>query len=100
MEKCCETCKYFWEDHSVGASECENEIINEDELDKYYGDGEDGCPHWVARYTEEEIAAEEAYIQKMMEQQEWEQRMYEEQMHEERMKEEAYFRRLEQEEQK
>ena len=62
MEKCCETCKYFWEDRSTNASDCENTEINEDELDKYYCDGEAGCPHWVARYTEEEIAAEEEWM--------------------------------------
>ena len=95
MEKCCETCKYFWEDRSTNAFDCECEEIEEAEVDKYFTDGEAGCPHWVARYTEEEIAAEEAYIQKMIEEEEYERRQYEE-----HMKEEAYFRRLEQEEQK
>ena len=72
MEKCCETCKYFWEDRSTNAFDCENTEINEDELDKYFCDGEDGCPHWVARYTEEEITAEEEYMRKLCEEMEQE----------------------------
>lgn len=46
----CDTCKYCWQDYSVNASECECEDITEEEIDKYFCDGNDGCPH----YEEEE----------------------------------------------
>ena len=67
MKKCCETCKYFFEDSSVGVTDCTNEFIEEDDIEKYYTNGEEGCPCWVAKYSEEEIAAEEAYFQKLSE---------------------------------
>ena len=43
---CCDTCKYFWEDRSVNATECENQEITEEAIIKYYEDGEPGCPFW------------------------------------------------------
>ena len=67
MKKCCETCKYFFEDESVGATDCTNESIEEDEIEKYYTDGEEGCPHWVAKYSEKELAAEAAYFESFFE---------------------------------
>ena len=48
IKKCCETCKYLEEDLSVGAAWCENNDPNwtDEEIEKYYENGEDGCPHW------------------------------------------------------
>ncbi len=67
MKKCCETCKYFFEDGSVGVTDCTNESIEEDDIEKYYTNGEEGCPCWVAKYSEKELAAEIAYIESFFE---------------------------------
>ena len=42
----CWCCKYFWEDFSVGACECQCEKITEEALDKHFTDGEKGCPFY------------------------------------------------------
>lgn len=42
----CDMCKHCWQDRSVNASECFCEDITEDELDKYFVNGEKGCPHY------------------------------------------------------
>lgn len=55
MKKCCETCKYFFEDGSVGVTDCTNEVIEEDDIEKYYTNGEEGCPCWVAKYSERNL---------------------------------------------
>lgn len=65
MKKCCETCKFYSYDGSTGTSDCSNDNITEEEIDLFYSEGMEGCPHWIAKYTEEEIAAEEAYFEKL-----------------------------------
>ena len=48
VKRCCETCKYLEEDLSVGAAWCENNDPRwtDEEVTKYYENGEEGCPHW------------------------------------------------------
>lgn len=46
-KKICENCKYFWADYSVNAFECENNEVNEEELDEYFSEGKEGCPHFA-----------------------------------------------------
>jgi hypothetical protein len=46
-KKICENCKYLWADYSVNAFECENNEVNEEEIDKYFSEGKEGCPHFV-----------------------------------------------------
>lgn len=65
MKKCCDTCKFYDYDGSTGTSDCSNEEIEEEEIDLFYCEGIEGCPHWVPKYTEEEIAEEEEYLQQM-----------------------------------
>ena len=45
-KKICENCKYLWADYSVNAFECENNEVNEEELDEYFSEGKEGCPHF------------------------------------------------------
>ena len=44
----CETCKYLWEDRSVGYRECtcEDEFTEKEMVD-FVEDEKDGCPHYV-----------------------------------------------------
>ena len=44
----CKTCKFLWQDWSVNASDFENNDDNwtDEEIEKYYENGEEGCPHW------------------------------------------------------
>ena len=44
----CNNCKYCWKDESVGYRECqcEDDNFTEEELEKYEGNLEDGCPHF------------------------------------------------------
>lgn len=48
IKVCCETCEYFLEDPSVNAFDCENcdEDWTDEEIEKYFENSEDGCPHW------------------------------------------------------
>ena len=50
IKRCCDTCRYLWQDFSVNASECENNDPRwtDEEVTKYYENGEEGCPHWEA----------------------------------------------------
>ena len=41
---CCDRCKYYWRDDSVGATECLCETMTEELLDKHYTNDEPGCP--------------------------------------------------------
>jgi hypothetical protein len=42
----CENCKYFDYDSSTGTSECnQSDNMTEDETEKYYTNGEFGCPY-------------------------------------------------------
>lgn len=46
--RCCDNCKNFRVDWSCGTSECvmyERDYMTEDELEKYYGEGEPDCPY-------------------------------------------------------
>ena len=47
-KRCCWTCEYLWQDLSVNASDCENNDDNwtDEEIEKYFENGEEGCPHW------------------------------------------------------
>ena len=45
-EGCCDTCKFCWQDFSVGASECECEDITEEAIIKHFEEGECGCPYY------------------------------------------------------
>lgn len=42
---CCEYCVNCWRDDSVGATECTADLT-EAELEKYYTNGEAGCPYY------------------------------------------------------
>mgnify|MGYP003293438034 CR=1 FL=1 len=45
-EGLCYMCKHRWQGLSVNASECECKNITEDEIDKYFVNGDKGCPHY------------------------------------------------------
>lgn len=51
----CETCRWHQTDFSVGAGWCENndDTWTDEEVVKYYEDGEPGCPHWAEEEQEE-----------------------------------------------
>lgn len=45
----CYGCRYFWYDNSTGDSECgQEDNLTENEVDKYYINGEDNCPAFKA----------------------------------------------------
>lgn len=45
MIKDCNSCKYFSYDYSTGTSECcQYENMTEEEIEKYYTNGENNCP--------------------------------------------------------
>ena len=63
-KKICENCKYLWADYSVNAFECESEEVNEEEIDKYFSEGKEGCPHFVEKVDNNEyyMKLEEEYV--------------------------------------
>lgn len=58
----CETCIHCFIDDSVGYYQCVNEDLTETELEKYFTNGEDGCPH----YEEEDYTEENEYYEGLM----------------------------------
>lgn len=54
---CCDSCKYYFYDYSTGTSECNNDDITEEALDKHYTNDEPGCPYYMeyvdAEYRED-----------------------------------------------
>jgi Zn finger protein HypA/HybF involved in hydrogenase expression len=49
MKRNCENCKHFWEDRSVNYFECTNCEITENEMERYFENGEDNCPRFEER---------------------------------------------------
>lgn len=43
----CSTCTYYIKDYSTGAADCQRyDDMTEDETDRFWSDGEDGCPYY------------------------------------------------------
>lgn len=41
----CFYCRHFWEDISVGATDCKKaELLSEEEFERYFISGRKGCP--------------------------------------------------------
>lgn len=47
----CRDCKFLFEDSSVNYFECECENMTEEEIDKYFVEDGDGCPHYQEDYS-------------------------------------------------
>ena len=45
MKNCC-NCGFMFCDMSVNDIECENKDITEQELQEYFTEGKENCPHW------------------------------------------------------
>ena len=68
MTNPCYRCKYYWEDRSVGACDCDNaDNMTEEEFEEYFVEEIGCCPYFVARWTDADIEAEDAYYRKIME---------------------------------
>lgn len=62
----CDACRHCWRDDSVGDRECKKrDEMTEEQVDRYEGDMESGCPFYEEEDAEE-IQAEEDYIASLM----------------------------------
>lgn len=55
---CCNSCKYYSCDYSTGTSECNNDDITEEALDKHYTNDEPGCPYYMEIECEDDTHIE------------------------------------------
>lgn len=66
---CCNTCKFYFEDNTVGCTECECSEIDEESLEKHYVNDAPNCPYWVESElskfsnSEDYIEYEESFLE-------------------------------------
>jgi hypothetical protein len=54
LKNCC-TCGNSFFDPSVNDLECESKDITEQELQKYFTEGKENCPHWIEQKREQKV---------------------------------------------
>lgn len=66
---CCNTCKFYFEDNTVGCADCECPDIDEESLEKHYVNDAPNCPYWVESElskfsnSEDYIEYEESFLE-------------------------------------